>query len=148
MMKYYVFRAALGLGILAGTFGAAQAADALRIDISNVRNANGHVGCYLFNSADGFPSSHAKAYKFSYVTINSGAAVCEFKDIAPGTYAAIVYHDENDNQEIDKNFTGIPQEGYIASNNVRPMFSAPGFPESSFKVDPGTPAVIQVKMGY
>ena len=47
------------------------------------------------------------------------SAICQFNDIPPGTYAIAVFHDENANGKLDKNFLGIPCEGYGASNNVR-----------------------------
>jgi hypothetical protein len=48
----------------------------------------------------------------------------------------------------DKNFVGLPQEGYGASNDVRPAFAAPGFEESSFAVKAGTVTRMSIRMGY
>jgi uncharacterized protein (DUF2141 family) len=121
---------------------------ALRIEISGLRNTRGDAGCLLFNSADGYPESHPKAYREQHARIEQGAAVCEFKDIAPGTYAAIVWHDENLNGRMDKNFLGLPQEGYVATNNVRPAMSAPKFKDASFAVTAGTPTSLAVQIGY
>jgi hypothetical protein len=73
----------------------------------------------------GYPQTHAKAYKEMHAAIDGDHAVCEFKDVTPSTYAVIVFHDENQNGKLDKNFIGVPQEGYAASNNVRHLMSAP-----------------------
>jgi uncharacterized protein (DUF2141 family) len=120
----------------------------LRVEVAQVRNASGDVGCFLFNSADGFPEVHAKAYQEIHAAIDANRAVCEFKNIPFGTYALVVMHDENKNGKLDKNFMGIPKEGYAASNNERPAFSAPRFKEASFVVSADSPTTIKLQMGY
>lgn len=120
----------------------------VRLEVSALRDAKGQVGCLLFASADGFPSDHAKAFGEKRVVIQGSRATCVFAEVPPGTYAAIVWHDENLNGKMDKNFVGMPQEGYGASNDVRPSFSAPGFKESSFAVKAGAVTAMPIRMGY
>jgi uncharacterized protein (DUF2141 family) len=120
----------------------------VRVEIASLRNAQGDVGCLLFNSPDGYPQVHAKAYKEMHVAIDGDHAVCEFKDVTLGTNAVIVFHDENQNGKLDKNFMGIPQEGYAASNNVRHLMSAPEFKEASFAVTATTVTAIKVQLRY
>jgi uncharacterized protein (DUF2141 family) len=120
----------------------------VRVEIASLRNAQGDVGCLIFNSPDGYPETHAKAYKEMHTAIEGDHAVCEFKDVTPGTYAVIVFHDENQNGKLDKNFLGVPQEGYAASNNVRHLMSAPEFKESSFVVSAAVVTPIKVHVRY
>jgi uncharacterized protein (DUF2141 family) len=127
---------------------AEQADASVRIEVSGLRGTRGDVGCLLFGTADGYPEIHAKAYREIPAPIERAGTVCMFKDVAPGTYAAIVFHDENINGKLDKNFVDMPQEGYGASNNVRPRFSAPGFVEASFVVAAGAVTPIHIQMGY
>ena len=127
----------------------AEPADAsVRIEVAGLRGARGDVGCLLFGTADGYPEVHAKAYRELHAPIEKAGAVCVFKNVAPGTYAAIVFHDENLNGKLDKNFVGMPQEGYGASNNVRPRFSAPGFVDASFVVAAGAVTPMNIQVGY
>lgn len=49
-------------------------------------------------------------------------------------YAIAVFHDENDNKYLDKNFLGMPEEKYGFSNGARGTFGPPYFKEASFKV--------------
>ncbi len=128
--------------------GAEPSDKTLRVEVSQLRNASGDVGCFLFNSADGYPEVHAKAFQETHVAIDANRAVCEFKNIPLGTYAVSVFHDENKNGKLDKNFMGIPKEGYAASNNERPAFSAPRFKEASFVVSADSPTTLKVQMGY
>lgn len=147
-----VFRfASTALAVLVFTplwSNAAPTAALVHIEITSLRNAQGDVRCLIFNSKDGYPETHAKAYKEMYAAIEKGHAVCEFKDVAPGTYAVIVFHDENQNSKLDKNFMGMPQEGYATSNNVHHVMSAPEFNETSFAVPAAAVTPIKVQVRY
>ena len=44
-----------------------------------------------------------------------------------GNYAITLFHDENNNMELDTNFLGIPKEPYGFSNNAKSPFGPPGF---------------------
>lgn len=120
----------------------------VRVEIDGLRNAKGDVGCLLFNSPDGFPESHSKAYNKMHAPVDGGNSVCEFTDVKPGTYAVVAFHDENQNEKLDKNFLGIPIEGYAASNNIRHAMSAPEFGESSFVVLAGGLMTIKISVKY
>ena len=120
----------------------------VRLEVTGVRNASGDVGCMIFSAPEGYPEDHGKALREKHARIEAGRAVCEFEQLAPGSYAAIVWHDENLNGKMDRNFMGIPQEGYGASNNVRPRFSAPGFREASFVVKAGAVTTQALQLGY
>jgi uncharacterized protein (DUF2141 family) len=45
-----------------------------------------------------------------------------------------VFHDENGNGKLDRNFIGIPKEGVGASNNRRHAMGPPTWDESKFAV--------------
>jgi len=45
-----------------------------------------------------------------------------------------VFHDENNNALLDKNFFGIPTENYGFSQNVRGTLGAPEFEAAAFSV--------------
>jgi len=54
--------------------------------------------------------------------------------LKPGTYALACFHDENDNDELDTGFTGIPSENYAFSNNVRGTFGPPDLADQLFTI--------------
>ncbi len=128
--------------------GAAGTDTSVHVEITSLRNTQGDVACLIFNAPDGYPETHAKAYREMHAVIDAGQAVCDFKGITPGDHAVIVFHDENRNGKMDKNFLGIPQEGYAASNNVRSLMSAPGFKEASFAVPAGAVTTLTVQVRY
>lgn len=49
-----------------------------------------------------------------------------------GTYAVSLYHDQNDNDELDTNVFGVPQEPYGFSNDARGTTGRPDFEEAAF----------------
>ena len=137
------------LGAFAGPAITAELAhQTLRVEVNNLRNIKGDVGCGLFSSADGFPDNTAKAQQVQHVQIVGKAAVCEFSTVIPGTYAVAVFHDENGNGVLDKNLLGIPKEGYGTSNNVRPAMSAPQFKDAAFAVGTAKQPVLTINVGY
>jgi uncharacterized protein (DUF2141 family) len=69
--------------------------------------------------------------------IGDGPVTVEFSGIEPGTYALILYIDENENGELDTNFLGIPQEPFGFSTNPRVRLSRPTFDDSRFEFDGG-----------
>ena len=46
------------------------------------------------------------------------------------------FHDQNGNGKFDRTLIGLPEEGYMFSNNVRPFLSAPSFASAGFTVPP------------
>jgi uncharacterized protein (DUF2141 family) len=122
--------------------------ESVRVQIHGIRNTNGDIACAIFNAAEGYPEESTKAYKFTRMASPGNSAICQFHDIPPGTYAVAVFHDENANGKLDKNFLGIPREGYGASNNVRPKMSAPAFKDTAFSVKAGGTTTLNIDMGY
>jgi uncharacterized protein (DUF2141 family) len=111
---------------------ATLAAAVLHVRVVNLRNSTGQVICTLFNLPAAFPSDSSKAVGQIAAPIKDDAAVCSFGGLAPGKYALVVFHDENGNGKFDRNWLGLPKEGYAFSNNVRPVFSPPSFKAAAF----------------
>ena len=62
-----------------------------------------------------------------------------FDNLAEGHYAIKLFHDQNDDGELDTDLFGIPSEPYGFSNNASDPFSAPEWTEAKFRVsDPNT----------
>jgi uncharacterized protein (DUF2141 family) len=109
----------------------------LTIRVTGARNTKGKIGVTLFQHAQGFPDDASKAIRQQSVEIdpNTKSAQVSFKDLPQGTFAVSVLHDENGNGKMDKNFVGMPKEGYGASNNPRKKKRAPTFDEAEFSLN-------------
>ncbi len=57
-----------------------------------------------------------------------------FENVAPGTYAIMVLHDENENYRMDFDTNGMPIESYGMSNNPL-SYGPPQFSDAKFEVD-------------
>ncbi|HET6215454.1 MAG TPA: DUF2141 domain-containing protein [Acidobacteriaceae bacterium] len=120
----------------------------LTVRVVNARNANGVVRIALFQSADGFPGNasealHTQSEKIDPQTLTAEAV---FSGIPTGTYAVMVFHDENGNGKLDKNMLGIPREGYGASNNSAKKMRAPTFDEAKFSLS--SDQTIEIRLLY
>lgn len=123
----------------------ALAAD-LVVNVTNIRSADGTIGCALHSTDRGFPGDATGAV-LRQAPANPAGVRCRFEGIAPGTYAVAVTHDENRNGRLDSNFFGIPTEDWGVSNNIRPGRRAPRFDEAALQVTEGPPRTIEVRLG-
>ena len=106
----------------------------IHVKVLNIRNSTGTVACALFESSVGFPAEYlSSATNIMVIRVRHTRARCDFEDIAPGTYALAVVHDENMNGKLDTNWLGIPTEGYGFSNDVTALLGAPSFSAASFR---------------
>jgi uncharacterized protein (DUF2141 family) len=115
-------------------------------DISNVRNNKGVCRACLFNSPLSFAGETGKPFQCVTVPVTNKTSKAVFSNVPAGTYAMFVFHDENNNSKMDKNFIGIPKEGYGASKNRLPFASAPNYNENKFSVDGKNLVTLEVKM--
>jgi len=120
---------------LFGMQGANGEKYSIHVTILNLHSDKGKVFVNLYASEDGFPKDPSKAFKKMTRTISAHKCVLVFDNVPLGVYALACYHDENDNNELDKNFLGIPSEGVGASNNVKGTFGPPSFKDAQFPVN-------------
>lgn len=125
-----------------GIFSQATNLSKLTIQINGIKNKKGTVNVAIYKSDDDFQKE-----KFSYVSrIPADAMVTfVFDKVDYGKYAVAVYHDENENKKLDRNFLGMPKEGYGFSNNVKGKLGPPEFKDTSFTMtQPETNLSIQL----
>jgi uncharacterized protein (DUF2141 family) len=140
-----------GAALLAALLsGAAIAADptstaTITVEVTGLRNAAGLLGCKLLTKAEGFPEGEGTNASGA---IKGTTGSCRFEGLAPGTYAVSVLHDENSNGKLDKNFFGVPTEGYGVSNNKTYAMSAPKWEESKFTVAAGETRALTISLRY
>lgn len=88
----------------------------------------------VYKDASHFPEFGAGDVNIVH-EVNSTHPVIEISELEIGkTYAVAVFHDENANKYLDKNFLGMPEEKYGFSNGARGTFGPPYFEEACFKV--------------
>jgi len=117
------------------------------VEITDMRNTRGTVLACLTNEAERFPSCRDDAHSQRLSVPANGALVLRFRDVAPGTYAIALLHDENDNGRADRAFSMIPREGFGFSRDAPVRMGPPSFDAASISV--GASALHQtIKMRY
>ena len=116
----------------------------LTVKIINTESNDGQLVLYLHNNPLHFPKEKDKAFKIIKTKIKNKKAEIIFADIPNGVYAIAVHHDENGNDKVDKNFLGIPNEDFGASNDAKGFMGPPSFEDSSFKVEGNTTITINM----
>ena len=97
----------------------------------------------VYDAADAFGDLRDPAQEISMPAAGDG--VYRLEDISDGDVAVLVYHDENANGVIDKNFIGIPREMLAISNDYQPK-GPPSFSRARFRLPPDEGAEISMKM--
>jgi uncharacterized protein (DUF2141 family) len=111
----------------------------LRIHVDGFRNTRGNLGTIVFTSPDGWPESLEKSFRHGPAPIDpSSRTATATWNLPPGVYGVAAIHDENSNHKLDRNFIGIPKEGFGFANNPRVALSAPAFDKAEVHV--GCPA--------
>ena len=105
----------------------------VEVAVEGVRNDRGHVLAAVC------PESLFLTARCPYVAsapAHEGVVHVGIFGVPLGTYAVQVFHDENDNLRIDRNFLGLPTEGMGFSNNAPFRFGPPSFREATIAVGP------------
>lgn len=106
----------------------------LVIAMRNFRNDKGQAAVALFDQPKGFPDKSRHAFRVQAVPIGEGRAEAVFESIPYGRYAVGVLHDENLNEKMDRNFFGIPREGFGVSGQGHTYRSTPRYEDALFDV--------------
>ena len=116
---------------------AARGRPQLHIVVSGARREAGNITYTLYGQDSGvFLKPHGALAVVRVMLSGTTTEAC-LSVTAPGAYAAAVYHDENNNHHFDKNFLGLPAEGYGFSNDAPTLFGPPSFKSVQLMVHPG-----------
>ncbi len=112
-------------------------AKTLTVQVGDLRSYQGNLMVYLWSSPDRYLNKHSADYRVIYdlekpgnKPIN-GKIRIDIHDLKSLPYAVMVYHDENKSYNFERNFIGLPMEGFAFGNNARPNLGAPKFHEAA-----------------
>ncbi|MBC2839363.1 DUF2141 domain-containing protein [Robiginitalea sp. SC105] len=100
------------------------------VTIENVLNDQGDILAALHTDATFMKGAGIKNFKKE---AKAGSLTFTFEDVAPGTYAVSVLHDQNSNQRMDFEASGMPMEPYGMSGNDMAL-GPPTFGACAFEV--------------
>jgi len=129
----------------------ADSTSSLTIEVEGVRNQDGQICATLFdkNNSQGFPSEqtpHSQCVKVE-ITKTPQPQKLTFKNLEPGTYAVALFHDANNNSNLDTGAFRAPTEGFGFSRNPLVLTGPPKFDDSAVEVSK-TNTDIKIKLQY
>lgn len=115
--------------------------------VHGLRSDHGQIMGALYDSPRHWvrPGEHAADCR---ADIRGRVARCVMQ-VRPGRYAFAFAHDEDGDGELDRDFLGIPSEGYGFSNDVRPALALPSWQSAAFDVSgrPSGELVVTTRYG-
>ena len=104
------------------------------VDLTNLRNTKGTVRACMTNDPELFPRCRDDASSYRLTVPAGEAQTLRFRNVAPGTYAIALLHDENDNGRADRALTMIPREGFGFSRDAPVSMGPPDFDDAAITV--------------
>lgn len=110
----------------------------LTVVVDGLRSGDGTVLVTVFDGPDGFPSVADKAVGRAKAEPSVDTPVSVgFPDLPPGLYAVSAVHDENGDGVLNRNFLGMPTEGYGVSNNPELGYGPPTWEQAHVTLPEG-----------
>ena len=110
----------------------AQTDYSVSVTVNGLRSNDGKVFIAVYNSEKDWLET---TFKGTTSTITDNSCNVVFKDLPQGVYAVSIFHDENDNGKMDKNFMGIPKEDYGCSNDASGFMGPPKWKDAKFELN-------------
>lgn len=100
----------------------------IKVTITNIASNNGTIQVGLYNNQNNFLH---KTFTSTSINAKVGSTQVVFKNIPKGEYAISLYHDVDNNKELNT-MLGIPTEPYGTSNNAKGIFGPPKWEDAKF----------------
>ncbi len=110
----------------------ASGSSSLTLTIDGIREIVGVLRIGIYNSETGHKTQQAIGGANAPVT--SEAVVVTFEGLAEGQYAINLFHDVDNNGQMNTNLFGIPSEPYAFSNNAKGSFGPAKWIDAAFEV--------------
>ncbi|KZN40726.1 DUF2141 domain-containing protein [Pseudoalteromonas luteoviolacea] len=110
----------------------------LKLTINDVNAKPGKIYIEMFKGKQ--PYLAGDSYTATIVRAKNGTVSTQFNNLEPGNYAIRLFHDENNNAQLDTNLFGIPTEGVSFSNNATMQFGPPSYEEMTITISQGANA--------
>lgn len=108
-----------------------QKAFDIKVEVKNAKNDDGKMFFALYDNEKDFLKQEIKG---GIEVITNKTSIITFKNVPTGVYAVSVFHDKNDNGEMDTNGLGIPTENFGCSNNAKGFMGPPKWKNAKFEL--------------
>ena len=104
------------------------------VEVANMRNADGMVRACMTRDSERFPRCQNVEQGYRVVVPAGEARTLHFRNVAPGTYAIALLHDENGNGRADRAMGMMPKEGFGFSRDAPVRMGPPSFGDAAIVV--------------
>lgn len=121
----------------------------LYVKITKIKNTKGSLKIALIDKETKITNKEdlEGAVRIGSVSVSDKTMKYQIKKLPYGKYSFIVFHDENNNDQLDLDLFDAPLEGFGYSNNPKVKQHKPSFKESSFEINQKKQK-ITVEMNY
>jgi len=111
---------------------AASAAD-LNVSINDIKTDDGRLMITVVNTEEQLADG-TEAPASMILAASTQGVKFTLHNLPAGTYGVQLFHDENNNGELDANLLGIPKEPWAFSNNAAGKFGPPKWKDIRFEI--------------
>lgn len=117
--------------------------NSINITVKNIKEPKGNLLVSLYYNVTDF-LKEGKEFRKQKVKVTDTIVHCSFKHLPKGSYGVAIYQDVNDDGKCNKNFLGIPKEGFGFSKNHRPILLPPSFNDVKLELDKDQSIIINL----
>ena len=128
MTRMFALSTLIAAGLM--TAPAALASD-LTVTVEGIEKAQGTIMLGLFDEATYEDSGSIQG---ANLKVDGARVTVTFEGLAPGEYAVKLFHDVNDDGEMNTNPFGMPTEPFAFSNDARGRFGPAKWDAAKFTV--------------
>ena len=145
--RFAALTAVLAGSLLATPTAAVPSGVDVTVQVTNLRNTDGVVRACMTRDEARFPRCQDSSQGYRAVIPAGEAATLHFHNVAPGTYAIALLHDENDNGRADRALGMMPKEGFGFSRDAPVRMGPPDFDDAAIVVG-SSPSRQTIRMRY
>lgn len=114
--------------------GRSDSMPSLIVEATGARSREGHYAFAVFANREDF-AARSNPVVTGRIAADADSVIWDAGPLPFGEYAIAVYHDANNNQQLDRHAFGYPLEAYGFSRDVRGKLGPPDFRDAAFKID-------------
>jgi len=118
----------------------------VEITMTGFENADGQALVAFFLDDRGWPDPDESIFATSTAQISDGRAFAVVEDVPAGSFAVSVFHDTDNDRELNTGVFGIPSEAYGFSADARSTFGPPKFEEARLDLAAGETKQIIIRV--
>jgi len=107
----------------------------LTVTLTNIENATGTIRLGVFAGKEDY--ENGGGVTGANVSVDESTETVTIDGLTPGTYAIKLYHDVDDDGEMDTNPFGMPTEPFGFSNDARGRFGPAKWADAKFDLTSG-----------